>query len=379
MNPATLPESSRRSEVAAEADFSLIRYAQCWEDTDVLVEALNVQPGEVCFSIASGGDNSIALLARAPARVIAVDLSPAQIALTELKAGAFRSLSYRETLEFAGIVDSTRRAELYGRVRANLAADAREFWDRRVDLIRKGVSGCGKFERYLGLFRRLILPLTHTRREIDALFIPRRPEERRRFYDEHWDNRRWRCLLRLFASRFVMGRLGRDPRFFRYVEGDVASRIIARAEHALAELDPASNPYLRWIVYGRFGDDLPYVWREENFDAIRRNLEGLELRVASVEAFLDAAAPRSIDAFNLSDIFEYLSEAASESVFDNIVRCARSSARVAYWNMMVPRQRPMRLAERLCALEEESRKLHHRAQTFFYGAFRVDEARAPSC
>lgn len=379
MDPATLPESSRRSEVAEDADFSLIRYAQCWEDTDVLIAALNVQPGDVCFSIASGGDNSLALLARAPARVIAVDLSPAQIALTELKAGAFRSLPYREVLEFTGISDSARRIELYGRVSATLTAATREFWDQRLDLIEKGISACGKFERYLQLFRRLVLPLTHTQREVDLLFVPRAPEERRRFYDEHWNNRRWRGLLRIFASRFVMGLLGRDPRFFRYVEGDVAEPIIARAEHALVELDPVSNPYLRWVLCGRFGSELPYIWREENFGAIRRHLNRLDLRLASVEAALDQAAPASIDAFNLSDMFEYLSEAASEGVFDNIVRCARPGARVAYWNMMVQRERPQRLAGRLCALEEESRRLHRRARTFFYGAFRLDQARAPSC
>jgi S-adenosylmethionine-diacylglycerol 3-amino-3-carboxypropyl transferase len=52
---------------------------------------------------------------------------------------------------------------------------------------------------------------------------------------------------------------------------------------------------------------------------------------------------------------------------------------VAYWNMMVPRGRPQRLAGRLRALDEESRRLHRRAATFFYGAFRVDEliARQP--
>jgi S-adenosylmethionine-diacylglycerol 3-amino-3-carboxypropyl transferase len=57
-----------RSEVASKADFSGIRYAQCWEDADVLVEGLDVQPGDVCLSIASAGDNSLALLTCQPRR-----------------------------------------------------------------------------------------------------------------------------------------------------------------------------------------------------------------------------------------------------------------------------------------------------------------------
>lgn len=378
MDRATLPDVGRRSEVAAEADFSRIRYAQCWEDSDVLLAALALKRGAHCLSVASGGDNSLALLARAPARVVAVDLSPAQLALTELKAAAFRGLGYRETLELAGIAASTRRAELYRRLRAFLSHDARSYWDRNPDCIAQGVSGCGKFERYLALFRRFVLPLTHSRQEIDALLAPRSALARRRFYLEHWNNRRWRGLLRLFASRPVMGLLGRDPRFFRYVEGDVAGRILARAEHALVALEPATNPYLHWILRGHFGAELPFVWREENFEPIRRHVERLELRLASIEAVLEGAPAASFDAFNLSDIFEYLSPSASEAVFEHTARCARRGARVAYWNMMVPRDRPARLAERLYRLEDESRRLHAQAQTFFYGAFCVDEVRAPA-
>ncbi len=47
------------SEAAANADFSQIRYAQCWEDADVLLDALDVQAGDTCLSIASAGDNSL--------------------------------------------------------------------------------------------------------------------------------------------------------------------------------------------------------------------------------------------------------------------------------------------------------------------------------
>ena len=46
------------SEIVTRADFSAIRYAQCWEDADILLEALDVRPGKVCLSIASSGDNA---------------------------------------------------------------------------------------------------------------------------------------------------------------------------------------------------------------------------------------------------------------------------------------------------------------------------------
>src|SRR5438045_9643173 len=105
------------SEVAARADFSGIRYAQCWEDADILLDGLDIQPGDVCLSIASAGDNSLALLARRPARVVALDLSPAQLACVELRVAAYRELSHPELLELIGSTPSRRRLDLYRRCR----------------------------------------------------------------------------------------------------------------------------------------------------------------------------------------------------------------------------------------------------------------------
>jgi S-adenosylmethionine-diacylglycerol 3-amino-3-carboxypropyl transferase len=363
------------SEVAERADFSIIRYAQCWEDTQVLLEALAVRPGDRCFSVASGGDNTLSLLACNPAEVIAVDLSPAQIHCLELKAAAFRVLEYPAVLELVGVRASTRRLDLYANVRAALSASGHRYWDSNRAVLERGLAAAGKFERYLALFRRWVLPLIHGRARVEALLTPHSLERRREFYRSDWDNWRWRALFHLFFSRMVMGYAGRDPSFFKYVEGSVAAPILRRMEHALVELDPSGNPYLRWIALGAFGEALPHVWRVENFSAIRDNIDRLTLQVASVEAALAQAGPASIDRFNMSDIFEYISEPACEGVFDDIVRCGRPGGRVAYWNMLAPRRRPERLAARLHTLEEVGRRLHAQAATFFYSAFFVDELR----
>ena len=71
--------------------FDLIRYANCWEDADILCEALRPHPGTRILSIASAGDNTLALLAEG-AEVVAADLSIAQLACVELRRAAFRRL-----------------------------------------------------------------------------------------------------------------------------------------------------------------------------------------------------------------------------------------------------------------------------------------------
>ena len=361
--------------IADVADFSSIRYAQCWEDADVLLEALAIQPGDVCVSICSGGDNTLSLLSRHPGRVIAVDLSTAQTACLELKVAAFRELTHPALLELVGARPSARRRQLYLRVRGALSGPARAVLDARMDDIERGLASSGKFERYFALFRERLLPLIHSRRRVEALFVPRAAPERRRFYRDEWNNRRWRLLFRVFFSRLVMGRLGRDPAFFRYVEGRVADRILARTEWALTELEPAQNPYLQWITLGRFATVMPHWLRPENFEPIRAGLDRLEIRVAPIEVVLGEAGDGTIDRFNMSDVFEYISPDASEQVFADIARTGRRGGRVVYWNMLAPRRSPTHLAHRLRPMTALSERLHRAAKTFFYSALVVEEIR----
>ena len=362
-----------RSEAADRVDFNEIRYAQVWEDADVLIDGLDIQPGHFCVSIASAGDNALALLTRNPARVVAVDLNPAQLACLELRVAAYRELDHSELLELIGSRESTRRTVLYSRCRAALANDTRAFWDSRSDAIAAGIGSAGKFERYFALFRHRVLPLVHSRKRVLDLLTPRDREGRERFYEDTWNTWRWRLLFRLFFSRTVMGRLGRDPEFFRYVSGDVSSRILARTRHALTVLDPSENPYLYWILTGMHGTTLPLCLRREHFDRIRANLDRLEWRCQSVEEFAAEAGTGAIDRYNLSDLFEYVSVDHYHRLLAALVRASRPHARLAYWNMLAPRRRPPAMADSLRPREESAARLHRAARAFFYSAFVLEE------
>lgn len=366
------------SEIAGRADFSMIRYAQCWEDADILLEALAIQPHHVCLAIASAGDNALAMVSRGPARVVALDLSPAQLACLELRVAAYRTLEHGELLELLGARPSKRRAVLYLRCRPFLTPAVQTLWDNRPDAIYQGFANIGKFERYLRFFGRRVLPLLQSQETRQALLVPRTADERLAFYESRWDNWRWRSAFRLFFSRQLMGWFGRDPAFFRYVEGSVADRILARTRHALTMLDPAQNPYLQWILLGQHGPALPYTLRPENFAAIRANLDRLEWRCQSLEEFLHECGPDTIDAFNLSDIFEYMAPANYHALLEQLATSGRPGARLVYWNMLAPRRRPQALAHRLRVLNQLAAELFQQDKAFFYSDFVVEEVVAQS-
>lgn len=356
------------------AAFDLIRYANCWEDADTLLEGLSECATGRLLSIASGGDNSFALLTRSPELVVAVDLSPVQIALVDLKRQAIASLEYGEALAFLGFHQSTDRdrAESYRSLRERLQPESRSYWDRNGEIISSGVIHAGRFEHYFHLFRRRILPLVHSRSTVLRLLDDTSIADRRLFYSEKWDTWRWRVMFRLFFSRRVMGMLGRDPEFFRYVEGSVAERILGRVKHALTELSPRGNPYLHYILTGSFGDALPLYVRRENFPIVRDNLERLVLHHGSTDEAIAHHGGR-FSGMNLSDIFEYMDEPTFEAVAGKLVGASSPGGRLVYWNMLAPRSVAGSFAMHVRRLDALSDRLHRNDQAFFYSALHVDE------
>lgn len=359
--------------IAERADFSEVRYANCWEDADILCNALRPEAGSRVLSIASAGDNAFALLADG-AEVVAADLSPAQLACVELRRASFATLEHDELLGFLGIRPHDDRTATFHRISTQLSASVRNYWLALPQVLASGVVHAGKFERYFHLFRRRVLPLVHSRRRVEELVRPKELGERRTFYEQSWNSWRWRCVFKLFFSRFVMGRLGRDPEFFRYVEGSVADRILERARYALTELPTHDNPYLDYILFGNYREALPRYLRPENFDKVRQNLDKLTTFEGTIEQATEEYGEEGFDGFNLSDIFEYLDPAHCESIFRTLLDRSRAGARFAYWNMLSPRQRPESLSTQIKPMEELAQELFARDKAFFYSRFVVEEA-----
>lgn len=352
--------------------FDFVRYANCWEDADILVDALQPRPGMRVLSIASAGDNALALLAEG-ADVVAVDLNAAQLACLELRCAAFRRLEYDDCLKFLGVQAADDRVETYTQLAGDLTLVSRAFWKKHSQQIAGGIVHAGKFEDYFRTFRTRVLPLIHSRQQVARLLEPKDAAAREAFWRDSWNNWRWRLLFRLFFSRFLMGRLGRDPEFFRYVEGSVSDRIMERAHYALTVLPTDSNPYLEYIATGNFGAALPRYLRREHFEAIREGLDRLTLFHGPIEQAARAHAAGGIDAFNLSDVFEYVNPDAARLLYGEMLNVANAGARLAYWNTLVPRSCPEEYADRVEPLSELSAELFARDKAFFYCHFQVDQ------
>ena len=372
-------------------DFSLIRYSQCWEDTEVLLESLNIQENDICFGILSAGDNVFSMLAENPKKVVALDISFPQIALAKLKKEVFNSLSYEEMLEFMGVMKSDKRIEIYDRIKENLDKEVKEYWDFNKEAIQKGIIHAGKFEKFFKIFREKILPFVHSKKRIEKLLEKKSRQERIEYYDKYWNNFRWKLMFKLFFSKYIVGKLGRDKKFFRYAEKNISEEMKERSRYALCEQNPYENPYINYILTGNYRKDcLPYFLRKENFDKIRKNLHKVEILQSSVEEYLDQIDFK-INKFNLSDIFEYMSAENYSKLMGKIYDNAEDNALLAYWNLIVERNSEKLDYEETDSeiaftgketnvngkkyerMKELDRKLHEKDMTFFYTDFVVEK------
>lgn len=360
--------------IQERADFGIVRYANCWEDAELLLTALKPAPGKRILSIASAGDNALALAA-AGAEVVAADLSIPQLACCEIRIAAIRSLDYDELLAFLGVTEHSDRMSVYKNIRGILSANAVWYWDANSAILAEGLIHGGKFEKYFHLFRKRVLSLIHSRATVHELLQKKAHAERKTFYEQRWNNRRWRWLFKIFFSRTVMGRLGRDPEFFRYVEGSVGDRILARARHALIELPNDENPFLQYIVNGNYCPALPTYLCPEKYTELRRAVERITLVHGPIDKVAKSHRGEGWDGFNLSDIFEYMGPELTANVYGRLLEYARPGARFAYWNMLVPRRRPDSYAQRVESLDQLAADCFFRDRAFFYSDFVVEQVR----
>lgn len=359
----------------------LIRYSQCWEDADLLLSALKGSVPRRILSIASAGDNTLSLLCHSPETVqeiIAIDFSSAQLSLLELKMACFRTLSWQETLQFLGagqkkhslLLERHQRRKLYRRLRPSLSLSCRQYFDEKFFQISRGVIHIGKLEGYFNLFRQLVLPAVHDKLTVESLFQPKDASEQELFYNEQWNSPAYKFLSRLFFSSPVLSLIGREREFFKHAKDSLSAFVTDCVARHLASAEVFDNPYLSYILRGRYDGSLPHYLREENFETIKANLDKISLTrgsLADVLATLD-----DIDVYNVSDVFEYLDEKEASALTARMVKASSKGALVVYWNMLVDRlisNYHGEIKSQLALVET----LPEQSGTFFYKRFLLDK------
>jgi S-adenosylmethionine-diacylglycerol 3-amino-3-carboxypropyl transferase len=372
-----------KSTIHARPVFQKLIFAQCWEDPELDIEGLAPTRSDRVLVVTSGGCTALSILTRGPRELIAIDMNPAQSYLLELKLAGIRILddhdAYLKLLGVRFVEDKAPEgpppAELYRRVRPLLSPDAQEFWDAHADWIQKGVLWCGRYESYLALFRRLLHIVVGRKTVRELLRLA--PAEQARFYRERWDTAGWRLLFRMFFSRYVLGRRGLDPMFFRHVEGvpSFGEHWRQAAEHVLTELPVRTNYFLAQIGTGAYlnREHVPRYLHPCTFDELKRHADRVRIVTGELESFLSQRRGNSIDKFALSNVFEWVDQDSYEQILRQVWRVGSHGARLCYRNLLVYRERPRSLAPVLRSHCSDAQDLLFGDRSFVYSNFVIEE------
>lgn len=346
----------------------LINYSQSWEDPAVLREALRIGSVDTVLSVTSGGDNTLALLLDSPAHIVSIDSNASQTDLLRLKIVALRSLSYEELLTFLGYRHASAAARAIMAAQLSPGAASSEL----AKAISGGIAHGGKFERFLLRFSSVVLPLIHSRSEVRAFCDSTSLDIQQEIFQKRWNTLRWRIAFRLVAAKAVLRAFARQSGMFTYVrERNVAVTYRARFEQNFMTIPLRDNHFMRYLLLGKDCGTVPDCFKDEAIALIRARSGRVDAVTGDILEHLRSVAPQSYSRYNLSDVFEALSEVRRVELWREIVRTSKDGARVAFWENLAPVSVPQHLRESVIEDCKLGGALRVKDRAPFYGAFRI--------
>jgi S-adenosylmethionine-diacylglycerol 3-amino-3-carboxypropyl transferase len=372
--------------------FKGLVYPQIWEDPEIDIEALAIDPGCHIVAIASGGCNVLSYLSADPRRITAVDLNRAHVALGRLKLAAARHLpNWPAFYRFFGEADDAANVAAYWRFLApHLDADSRAYWEgrglfgigrRRVTMFARNFYRYGLLGYFLGAgYWAARLYGVDLRQGLHA----RTMAEQRTFFDTTlaplFDKRlvRWAT-----GNRVSLYGLGIPPAQYDALatagNGPMAAVLRARLERLVCGFSFDDN-YFAWQALGRsYADDgagpLPPYLRRDQFDAVRARAERVEVVQRSMTDYLESRPDRSVDRYVLLDAQDWMTDSQLQALWQQITRTARPGARVIFRTAAEISVLPGRVGDEILDCwkyeEETSRALGSRDRSAIYGGFHL--------
>lgn len=361
-------------------------YAQIWEDPQVDMEALAITPDCHIVTIASGGCNVLSYLTANPAKITAVDLNTAHIALNKLKRAAAQHLpDYAAFHRFFAQANRPENVAAYKEwLRPQLDDATRRYWEGRDLAGRRRIKGFagGFYKRGLlgGFIGAAHLLAKLYRIDPRELLAAKSVEEQRAIFETRlapvFDKKFVRWLIDQPASLFG---LGIPPAQYEALAGDdprgIGAVLRRRLEKLACDFDLSDN-YFAWQAFGRgYGEGadapLPPYLQAGNYDVVRDRAERVEVRHQNFVEYLESMPDGSLDRYILLDAQDWMTDAQLTRLWGAITRTAKPGARVLFRTAAAPTLLPGRVPDAILSrwdyAEAESLDFTVRDRSAIYG------------
>ncbi len=319
-------------------------YPQIWEDPVVDMAALQIAPSDHMICIASGGCNVMSYLTAQPASIIAVDLSPAHVALGRLKLAAAQHLpDHAQFYDFFGRADLASNGAAYDRfIAPHLDPESRAFWEarplgrRRITMFQRDFYRFGLLGRFLGAVH-LVARLGRV--DFNVLLTAPTLADQQRFFDTKvaplFEMRLVKYLARRRASLFGLGippaqydKLAADG------GGDVIPVLRERVRKLICDF-PITGNYFAWQAFHRGyartqTPSVPAYLEAAHFTTLRSHADRVQVVNRSVTDLLADAEAGSKHCYVLLDAQDWMNDSQLNALWQQISRTAAPGARVIF-------------------------------------------------
>ncbi|MGH1407194.1 MAG: DUF3419 family protein [Rhodomicrobiaceae bacterium] len=358
--------------------FSGLVYSQIWEDPVVDLAAMEINETHHIVTIASGGCNVMNYLMAKPAKITAVDLNRAHVALTRTKLCAAQNFpDYKTFYDFFAVPNNNDNQKSYDKyLSPNLDETAKKYWQGRDKTLRRrsryftdNIYHRGLLGNFIGLSHFLAKAYGI---KFDDLLNAKSIDEQTEFFEKKLSPLLDKKLITWITSHPAsLYGLGIPPAQYtelaKCADGDMAEVLRQRLRKLCCDYDINQN-YFAWQAFGRqYSADasghlkhqkvadaatvaggqpkehikshlkhkndngaLPPYLQVQNYEAIKTFAKNVSVHQASITDKLNSMEPGSVDRVVLLDAQDWMDDQTLNELWDAITRTAAPNAKVIF-------------------------------------------------
>lgn len=377
--------------------FSGLVYSQIWEDPIVDLAAMELGENHHVVTIASGGCNVMNYLMAKPAKITAVDLNRAHVALTRTKLCAAKYFPDHTTFfNFFAVPnnkDNQKTYETY--LSTNLDETAKSYWQGRDKTFRRrsryftdNIYHRGLLGNFIGLSHFLAKAYGI---KFDELLNAKSIEEQTEFFEKKLSPLLDKKLITWLTSHPAsLYGLGIPPAQYTELancaDGNMAEVLRQRLRKLCCDYDINENYFARQAFGRQYGANdntinnndngsLPPYLQVHNYEAVKSYAKNVTVSQVSITDKLNAMEPGTVDRVVLLDAQDWMDETMLNELWDAITRAAAPDAKVIFRTAGIESILPGRVKDSTLSRweyqDEASKEFTKKDRSAIYGGFHL--------
>ena len=254
-----------KSDLEDHMTFDEIRYSQLWEDPRLLDGAKNINQSDTILSIGSAGCNLLSMLRKKPKKIIALDMSPAQIALMELKFAGIKHLDHNDFLQLIGLKHSTSRWDIFDKIKHHLSDSCKAYFEHQTHLIDHKLIYQGRLDKHITHWAKHELASLVSQKDIHSYLNAKNLRDQNDAF-KRIGTAEVEASYKKFFGKESLAKSGRDPAQYRFVTMEnLDSFQWNRFVHVATKIDISDNPFMEYFLCGEIKNisiNQPYLQKK---------------------------------------------------------------------------------------------------------------------